>query len=366
MRSVLLAPLVLAQMLGAGPAHSAPGAASARGPALPREQAQATPLEALLALRAEELPRAPAGAWEAWSEERGLSEELRVGYLQALEAWRAADLPAVLAATWPLLEASPDHPALLHLAGHAQFRLRRYGECAHLLERFVTHVPEQVGRTRHLAHAWNELGQVERARAHYDRVLAVAAGDHEARRGRALALWRLGRVGEALTDLAAVLAARPQHAEAWLLRARILVDEEEAEAALGALERHQALDPFEPEAAYLRARALHDLGQEAEAAEARAAFDALEAVAAAARPLEGHLLLRPHDLGLRRALAEVRLGAGQADRAREALVGLAREARLSVGEGAAASPSGARALAHLAWAQEQLARLGEGAERSAR
>ena len=69
-------------------------------------------------------------------------------------------------------------------------------KCSSCKERFVTHVPEQVGRTRHLAHAWNELGQVERARAHYDRVLAAAAGDHEARRGRALALWRLGRVGE--------------------------------------------------------------------------------------------------------------------------------------------------------------------------
>ena len=318
--------------------------------------------EGVLALRAEELPRAPAGAWSGWGEESGLPDELREGYLEALAAWRAGDLPAVLVATWPLLEASPDHPALLHLAGHAQFRLRRYGECAHLLERFLAHVPEQVSRTRHLGHAWNELGQVERARAHYDRVLVAAAADHEARRGRALALWRLGRVEEALADLAVVVAARPRHAEAWLLRARILVDEEEAEAALGALERHRALDPFEPEAAFLRARALQDLGRADEAAAARDEFDALEAVAAAARPLEGHLLLRPHDLLLHRALAEVRLGAGQVPLARAALVSLAREARVGVGAGLEAG----LARAQLAWAQEQLARLGEDAERSAR
>jgi predicted Zn-dependent protease len=356
----MMAVLGVALALGA----PASGPATSKAPAYPAAQGHARGLsaEAVLALRAEELPRAPAGAWSGWSEESGLPDQLREGYMQALAAWRAGDVPAVLAATWPLLEASPDHPALLHLAGHAQFRLRRYGECAQLLERFVVHVPQQVGRTRHLGHAWNELGQVERARAHYDRVLEAAAADHEARRGRALALWRLGRVEEALADLAVVVAARPRHAEAWLLRARILVDEEEAEAALGALERHQALDPFEPEAAFLRARALQDLGRADEAAAARVEFDDLEAVAAAARPLEGNLLLRPHDLLLHRALAEVRLGAGQVPLARAALVSLAREARLGVGVGL----EGGLARAQLAWAQEQLARLGESAERSAR
>ena len=145
-----------------------------------------TPLrpQDVLAKRAGELPRAEAGAWTGWTEAVGLPDELVAGYARALEAWRARDFPGVLTATWPLLEATPDHPALLHLAGHAQFRLRRYGECAALLTRLVDHVPGQVGRTRHLAHAWNELGQVDRALVHYDRVLQAAPGDQEARRRR--------------------------------------------------------------------------------------------------------------------------------------------------------------------------------------
>lgn len=321
----------------------------------------------VLAKRAADLPRAEEGAWTGWSEEAGLPDELVAGYTRALEAWRARDFPGVLDSTWPLLESTPDHPALLHLAGHAQFRLRRYGECAALLARLVDHVPGQVGRTRHLAHAWNELGQVDRALVHYDRVLQAAPGDHEARRGRALARWRLGAVGAALRDLGEVLAARPEHAEAWLLRARILVDQEEAEQALLALAQHRALDPDEPEAAFLEARALLDLGRSEEAAMARARFEALEAVAAAARPLEGNLLLRPWDLGLHRALAEVRLGAGQEQRARSALIGLARAARLCLPADPAAAPQvQASITAHLQWAEARLGELDGAAPREAR
>ena len=189
--------------------------------------------------RGGDLPRAEAGAWTGWTEAVGLPDELVAGYARALEAWRARDFPGVLTATWPLLEAAPDHPALLHLAGHAQFRLRRYGECAALLARLVDHVPGQVGRTRHLAHAWNEpQAGGSRPRSLRPRAPGSARGPRGAARARPGPL-EAGRGGSSLRDPG---GEGPEHAERGCC-ARILVHQEEAEQALLALAQHRASIP---------------------------------------------------------------------------------------------------------------------------
>lgn len=312
---------------------------------------------AVLQERATGLPRAKPGTWSGWAESAGLEPELQEPYMQAVRAWREGDSLRALRACWPVLQVHPDHPAFLHLAGHAQFLLRRHGECAELLGRFLAHCPQHVDRTRHLGHALNELGRVTEAIAHYGLVLAAQPEDVEARRGRALALWRDGRVEAALLDLDQVLGARSDHAEAWVLRARILHDDERSAEALEAADSALALDAFLEEACYLRAAALAELDRPDESATAHARWKEVEQAAAAARPLEGQLLLTPFDLDRLHQLAVVRLAAGDRRRAKDTLERLARAARR------------AQDATQLSWAGEQLARLaglGAGAGDSSR
>ena len=158
------------------------------------------------------LPVAEEGRWADWSPRTPVSDDHRVLLGAGMAAYGARDYPRALDALYDLLELEPDFPPALYQASTASFRLRRYGDCIELLERFVRVVPREVGATQALGHSLYSLGRYEEARAHYERVLAHNPDSVEAVRGYGLSHLRLGgrARGRAAEALARIDAARDQ------------------------------------------------------------------------------------------------------------------------------------------------------------
>lgn len=95
--------------------------------------------------------------------------------------------------------------------------------------------------------------------------------------GRAQVLTLRGEFGAAREALDGVLRADPAHRGALLLKARVLLEERDAESALALLDRAVAAWPRSAEVRNERARCLHGLGDHiaalAEAERARALLD---------------------------------------------------------------------------------------------
>jgi tetratricopeptide (TPR) repeat protein len=81
----------------------------------------------------------------------------------------------------------------------------------------------------------------------------------------ARALWKQGRLQPALAALEAPLQREPKAAPLWVVRALVLIDLEQREAALAAADRAVALAPRDFEAHQARQKALAALGQLREA-----------------------------------------------------------------------------------------------------
>jgi tetratricopeptide (TPR) repeat protein len=84
---------------------------------------------------------------------------------------------------------------------------------------------------------------------------------------RARTLAGVGRVGEAVTLLEAVLQADPAHREALILRASLYAEDREWEKALALNQQAARLWPRSAEALNALARRLHALGRDPEALE---------------------------------------------------------------------------------------------------
>lgn len=338
-----------------GPAQAPQPAPRAAPQAPSQDPTTAEGIRCALGRRVESLPRAPQGAWEGWQ-----SRPVPEAYGAALAAYRKEDLGATWALALACLDAAPDHPAALSLVGGVAFRLRRHGDASEAFERFLVHAPEDVARTRHLGHAYHSVGRHAEARAHYERVLSAPdvtpAAAREARFGRALAAYRLGDDRAARADLDAVLAEAPEDVEALTWLATLDFEDEALPSALALAARAEALAPFDPRPAYITARALAEqcaaraptpdgpapqfgaegdgAGTEREdAARARAATEAqrrfarLAAVDSRSRDLQATLLLAPHDVAGRVALAQLRLSVGDAREALAQAAFLAAHAR---------------------------------------
>src|SRR5262249_11021064 len=76
-----------------------------------------------------------------------------------------------------------------------------------------------------------------------------------------------GDVSEAAGALDAILATHPEHVGALLLRARLLLEDREGEAALALCRRAVGVAPRSAEALNAVARVLHALGRDADALE---------------------------------------------------------------------------------------------------
>ncbi|HIG11030.1 MAG TPA: tetratricopeptide repeat protein [Planctomycetes bacterium] len=288
------------------------------------QPAQADETEALppsvLERQPTEWPASQPGAWRDWKAEDQPPPELAALVQQVVAASGAGDLPRALEVLFVLLEAAPDYPSALHQAGIIYFRLRRYGDAAVALERYLAVVPGRVVDTRALGHCYYTLGDYEKALAHYALVLAQRPESVEALRGKGLAEMRLGQTSAALTTLARVLKLDPRHANAQTWIAQILFDEERAPEALKAAQRGRDLDPFEPRAWFLLSQIHYDLGQNEEGDGARKRFDELSLIAQELRAAEARLLYDPRQPAVYAELVALNRRAGNGVRARHWMV----------------------------------------------
>lgn len=276
------------------------------------------------------LPNAAAGKWADWDATKPLGDTLVRALAAGIGAYQRGELGLALAQFHGLLEVEPDLPPALYHAGLCYFRLRRYKDCATLIERFEAAAPREIGATRVLGHSYYSLGRYGDARAQYEQVLAAVPDDVEARRGLALSRMRLGQLDEALAELENVLARKPEHADAQTWKAQLLFDLGRSEEALAAALRARELGPFEPKSWYLVSQIQLDLGHDADAEAARARFEVLSRAASEIRSLEALLLTDPHALGPQHRLVEVHVSIGDAKTVRERLARLVSEAPKAV------------------------------------
>jgi tetratricopeptide (TPR) repeat protein len=96
--------------------------------------------------------------------------------------------------------------------------------------------------------AWMMANQSGRAFGAATMGLTIAPGDLDLMLDRAVALGTLGRYAEALEDLARVLEADPDRAEAWVFRAASLRHMDRVEQAATAVDRALRLAPENAEA----------------------------------------------------------------------------------------------------------------------
>lgn len=266
------------------------------------------------------LPRATPGRFADWDPQMPPREAALSDLRAALVLQARGEHLASLRRYFALLRIEPDYPPALYQAGVACFRLRRYGDAALLLERYLAAVPTRVGDTRVLAHCYYTLGRYEEAREHYERVLAAGSSeDVEARFGYALCHLRLGEEERGLELLEEVLRLAPEHAEAQHWVAQVHHERGELEAALAATERALELAPFQARSWFLRARVLFEAGRDAEAEQAHRRFAQLDRVEQAVRALEGRLELDARQREVHARLVELWRSVGHVQGVRAAL-----------------------------------------------
>lgn len=303
-------------VVGALLACAAPAQQAAPVAALPQAAtADADPrLAAALRRDPSRLPRAPEGRWAGFDPKALRPEELSPRYYAALAALERAEPVAALAELYSLLDEQPGWPPALHQCAVIHFRLQRYGDSAACARRFLEECPSRVGETRVLGHALYSLGLHAEARAHYERVLAAAPRDTEARRGLALCHARLGEGERALALLDEVVREKPGHVEAWTWIARLAFDAEDLPRARSAAERAAALDPFDPAPRYVLAQVLAEAGEEARARAERERFETLSRAAARLRQLESEEEYAPREARLPLERAQLCSALGDARR----------------------------------------------------
>ena len=114
------------------------------------------------------LPAAPADRWLAWKPTDEVPAPLRAGMGEGMRAYAEADFARALESFVALLEVEPDYPPALYQTATTYFRLRRYGDCVVVMERFVRAAPGEIARRRRRARLLL-LGRYEEAREHYTR-----------------------------------------------------------------------------------------------------------------------------------------------------------------------------------------------------
>jgi tetratricopeptide (TPR) repeat protein len=270
------------------------------------------------------LPRAASGKWSSWTAFDSIPKELAPALGAGIHAYSAGDYGPALAQLVALLEHEPDYPPALYQAGLCYFRLRRYRDCATLIERFVEVAPKEVGAAQVLGHCYYSLGDYERAKRTYEAVVAASPQSAEALRGFGLTELKLGNPTRALELLQKVVELKPDHADAHAWIAQVLFDLGRSEESLAAAQRAKELDPFEPRPWFLESQALLDLGREEDAQKSRARFDELSRATQTIRQIEGELLHDPHQIEPMKRLIAAQASIGDRAAVRESFARLWR------------------------------------------
>lgn len=318
-RGARAATLVALCVLGLSPSDL-----RAQAPTPPAPEVSKSDRDAALQADPRALPRAAAGTWEKWGPATPPPEAVRANFVAGVRAYQEGDYASALAHLHAVLRQAPDHPGALYQGATAYFRLRRYGDCAELAERFLAAAPSEVGATQVLGHAYYTLGEYERALEHYARVVAASPTSVEAWRGLGLARMRLGEPSKALEALDKALELRPAHGDALVWRAQALIDLERPAEALESALRGRELAPFEPRTWFVLGEIFASLEREADSAAARARFVELSRIDQQVRAQEALLLADPRAVEPRVRLVRLHVAAGDRDSVRDNLARLER------------------------------------------
>ncbi len=280
--------------------------------------------EAVLRFDPRTLPRAAPGAWKGWSPATPPPDAVIEAFTVGARAYQDGDFAAALANLHDVLRRAPDHPGALYQSAVAYFRLRRYGDCAALAERFVAAAPAEIGATQVLGHALYTLGEYESAKLHYARVVAANAANVEGWRGLGLSHLRLGDPAAGLAALDKALALRPDHGDALVWRAQALVELERPTEALEAALRGRDLSPFEPRTWFVLGSIFAALGRDEDAGAARERFVELNRIEQQVRAQESLLLNDPRAVEPRVRLVRLHVASGDKEGVAENLRRLQR------------------------------------------
>jgi tetratricopeptide (TPR) repeat protein len=183
----------------------------------------------------------------------------------ALRRHQQGDLAGAEQAYQQALAATPANFSLLHGLGVLRAQQGRNAEAVELIGRALQ-------SDANVAIAWlnhggvlSSLGRLEDSLASYDRAIALAPADIDARRNRAGALFDLGRLEAARAEYARVLAARPDDAEALNDYGSILWSVGRLDEALAAFDRVLDRSPGDVQALNNRGNVLRHVGRFEEA-----------------------------------------------------------------------------------------------------
>jgi len=113
-----------------------------------------------------------------------------------------------------ILEAHPDHAAVLHLLGSCHLQQRAPGIAIPFIERAIAARPDFAEARGNFGVALNALGRHHEAVAQYEQALAIKPDFAEAHHNLGNALAALSRYDEAIAHYESALALRPQYPEA--------------------------------------------------------------------------------------------------------------------------------------------------------
>jgi tetratricopeptide (TPR) repeat protein len=280
--------------------------------------------EAVLRFDPRTLPRAAQGVWKGWGPATPPPDAVLEAFTAGARAYQEGDFAAALAQLHDVLRRAPDHPGALYQSAAAYFRLRRYGDCAALAERFVAAAPSEVGATQVLGHAYYTLGEYDSARAHYSRVVAATPTNVEGWRGLGLSHLRLGDPAAGLAALDRALALRPEHADALVWRAQALVELERPAEALESALRGRDLSPYEPRTWFVLGSIFAALERREDSEAARARFVELNRIEQQVRAQESLLLNDPRAVEPRVTLVRLHVASGDKESVAENLRRLQR------------------------------------------
>ncbi len=193
--------------------------------------------------------------------------------LRAAEQHLVAGAPG---AARPLVEAVlrlvPGHPQVLQFHAIVLRALGALEEAAAAIRAAHAAAPADARIADTMGNVLGDLGRHDEALAAYDRAIAAAPDFTEARLHRAVTLQELGRVDDARAAYA--LLAERGAVQALLAGAGLELDEGEADAAAGLLDRALRLSPGLPAAERARTRVALDRGEPGAAGRLRALIDA--------------------------------------------------------------------------------------------
>ncbi len=163
-----------------------------------------------------------------------------------------------------LLTRSPDHPDALFDLSVLLFESGRFLESTRILERLLAiraHEPELLPvLLTNLGEAYRREGDLGRAAAAFERILALDPAFPEAHQNLGITLMDEGRPGEALPHLERAVALRPESAPFHVSLAWVLLRLGRVEESLAHCRRAAELDPNQAMAHHHLANALVELG----------------------------------------------------------------------------------------------------------